>query len=140
VELRELEVGERGAGVAGEQQAGAERAGRVGRARPQRGRAAGGEDVARASDAPVVAATPRRAVLRRERGARGLSRTSIAACSATSAESSRRIRRPVALPPAWTIRGAVAALQPEREVAVAVGVEAARRAPRGRARGRRPRR
>src|SRR6185369_16341592 len=44
VELDELEVGERGAGGAGEQKAGAERAGRVGGARPQRGGAAGGED------------------------------------------------------------------------------------------------
>ena len=44
VELHELEVGERGAGAAREQQADAQRARRVGRALPQRGRAAGGED------------------------------------------------------------------------------------------------
>ena len=44
--------------------------------------------------------------------------------SATSAESWRTTRRPVALPPAWTTRRArVAALEAEREVAVAVGVE-----------------
>ena len=42
-----------------------------------------------------------------------------------SADSSRRMRRPVALPPAWTIAAdAVPALEAEREVAVAVGVEA----------------
>ncbi len=44
VELDELEVGELRADGAGEQQAGAERARRIGRARPQGGGAAGGED------------------------------------------------------------------------------------------------
>ena len=43
---------------------------------------------------------------------------------AARADSSRVMRRPVAAPPAWTIRRArVAALQPEREVAAAIGVE-----------------
>ena len=45
--------------------------------------------------------------------------------SATSADSWRIRRRPVAAPPAWTTRRArVAALEPEREPPVAVGVEA----------------
>ena len=56
VELHELEVGERRAGAAREQQADAQRAGRVGRALPQGGRAAGGEDDRAGVDrAPVLA-------------------------------------------------------------------------------------
>ena len=56
VELHELEVGERRARPARQQQADAERAGRVGRALPQRGRAAGGEDDRAGVDrAPVLA-------------------------------------------------------------------------------------
>ena len=58
MELHELEVGERGAGLVGEQQAGADRAARVGRALPQRGRAAGASTVARAGIAPDSVRTP----------------------------------------------------------------------------------
>ena len=68
-----------GAGGAGEQQAGAERAGRVGRARPQRGGAAGGEDRrARAGDR---APSSRR---RRRRGRRRSAARRRAAPSSTS--------------------------------------------------------
>ena len=55
----------------------------------------------------------------RIRAARRPSSTAIRSSSAASAESWRMIRRPVAAPPAWTIRRArVAALEPEREAAV----------------------
>ena len=50
VELHELEVGQRGPGLAGEDQAGADRAARVRGARPQRGRAAGCEHEPRGGD------------------------------------------------------------------------------------------
>ena len=108
VELHELEVGERGAGAAGEQQADAERARRVGRALPQRGRAAGGEDRPRARGSR---ARPRR---RRRRSARRATHSVGGAgafedrrspgVSTTTAESWRTTRRPVALPPACTTR------------------------------------
>ena len=63
------------------------------------------------------------------------SSTSTRSCVAASAESARVIRRPVAAPPACTIRRSrVAALEPEREVAVAVGVEADAELAEGRAR------
>ena len=81
----------------------------------------------RRHDAPVVAArTPtQRPPIVGSATARQSSSTSIRSCSATSADSWRVTRRPVALPPAWTMRRTrVAALQPEREAAVAVGVEA----------------
>ncbi len=54
------------------------------------------------------------------------SRISIRGCSAAAADSARRIRRPVALPPAWMMRRRRwPAFEAEREVAVAVGVELA---------------
>ncbi len=104
VELRELEVGELRAGRAGEDEAGAERARRVRRARPQRGGAAGGEDRRAGLDALAAARAPRR----RPPGGRATrspfedlrSRVS----SAAAADSVRRMRRPVALPPAWMMR------------------------------------
>ena len=109
VELHELEVGERGAGGVGEQQPDAERAGRVGRARPERGRAAGGEDRSRARGSRGRPRRRRRRSGRRwiqQRG--GARRPRGPRCRGSSATSGARagatMRRPVALPPAWTMR------------------------------------
>ena len=63
MKLHQLEVGERGAGVVGEQQAAADRPGRVGRPRPERGRAAGRKHDCAGSRAPS-----RRRARRRSRG------------------------------------------------------------------------
>ena len=141
VELDELEVGQLGAGGAREQQARAVGARRVGGARPQRRRAARGEQHgARGERAPVVARDARR------RGRRRLQQRA----DAPALEH----RDPLVLhhvggqlaqdpPPGGAAAGvhdaadAVAALQPEREAAVAVGVEAdAERLEVGEARGR----
>ena len=66
----------------------------------------------------------RSASLRSAVAAAALQHVDAGRARATRADSSRRIRRPVALPPACTTRRArVPALQPEREVAAAVGVE-----------------
>ncbi len=128
MELGELEVGELRAGVAGEQQAGAEGARRVGRARPQGGGAAGGEDhrpggedaavVGEQADAaPVV-------VGEQPRGARALEHGDALVGGDVGRQlaqdaPARRAAAGVHDPP-----HAVPALEAEREVAVAVGVEA----------------
>ena len=108
MELDELEVGELGAGGAREQQARAVGAGRVRGARPQRRGAARREDHRARRRSCGRRRTRRRGRARRRRSAaRGRGRpssTSIRSSSTTSAESWRRIRRPVALPPAWTTR------------------------------------
>ena len=142
MELDELEVGQLGAGGAGEQQAGAVGAGRVRRARPQRGGAARGEDDGAGGEhAPVVARHAAR------RGRRRRSERAHAAALEHRRCAPPRPRRPragagsggpVALPPACDdAADAVAALEAEREVAVAVGVEAhAERLEVGEARGR----
>ena len=103
VELRELEVRELGAGRAGEDEAGAERARRVRRARPQRGGAAGREERGLGLDrsSPSRSTTPPPSS---RPATRSPSRISIRGCSAAAADSARRIRRPVALPPAWMMR------------------------------------
>ena len=117
-----------GAGGAGEQQAGAERAGRVGRARPQRGGAAGGEDRrARASSVrPSSSATPcDAAVARSGRGAAAPSRTSMpGVLDDVGRELAQDPPPGRAAARVHDAAGAVAALEPERDVAVAVGVEA----------------
>ena len=91
-----------------QQQARAVRARRVGGARPQRRRAARGEDHgAGGRRAPVVArhaADPAVAGRRAARARGGPRARSIRFSSTASAESWRRIRRPVALPPACTTR------------------------------------
>ena len=108
MELDELEVGQLGARGAGQQQAGSVRARRVGRARPQRGRPARGQDDgARLQHPPVVAGDGPDAAVARPRAGRApgdpRARRS-AGSSTTSAESWRRMRRPVALPPACATR------------------------------------
>ena len=132
-------------GVAGEAQPRADRAARVGGARPEGGHAAGGEDHgarrAAASGPPSRERAARPRSGRRPRSAarwrpparaRGCARRSRRAPTA-----SRVMRRPVAAPPAWTIRRCrVAALQAEREVAVRGRRRSGRRAPGGRARAR----
>ena len=104
VELRELEVGEHRAGLAGEQQAGAERAGRVGRARPQRGGAAGGEQRAPwpGSSCRRSSATP--PCFEDRGGAVAFEDVDAGVLDDGAPTSARRIRRPVALPPAWMMR------------------------------------
>ena len=88
--------------------------------------------------APPVASTTARAPIARPSSstrpapssiasvaARRPSSTSIRGCSATTADSARRIRRPGRAPArVRDAADAVAALEAEREVAVAVGVEA----------------
>ena len=119
VELGELEVGERrrrrrarAAGRSRRSPAGWWCATTARRRRPWPARPR-----ARADRAAVVEQQRRRRPPSRASRARRPSSTSICGCSATTADSVRRIRRPVALPPACTIRRrAVAALEPEREV------------------------
>ena len=95
-------------GGARQQQPRAERARRVGGARPQRRGAARGEHdrARRAAPAVVACRGPRsgRRASSRSAAARRPSSTSMRGCSATTADSSRRIRRPVALPPACATR------------------------------------
>ena len=141
VELDELEVGEVGARGAREQQARSVGAGRVGRARPQRRGAARGQDHgARGDDAPVVAGDRADApVVARQQ------RPHAAALEHVDALLLDHVGRQLAQDP--PPRGAaarvddpadpVAALEPEREVAVAIRVEAhAERLEVGEARGR----
>ena len=129
VELDELEVGELGAGGAGEQQARAVRAGRVRGARPQRGGAARGEDHRarrrssgrprwrprdRAPSAPGSSARTRRpsstSIPRvRDDLGRELAQDPAAGRAAAGVDDAAH---------------AVPALQAQRELAVAVGVEA----------------
>ena len=131
VELHELEVGQ-------------PRAGRLGEARARRPTAPAGLVVRSQSAAmPPVASTVARASTgsskpSRRRASRPMQRPScvhrataaagsstwMRSCVAARADSSRVMRRPVAAPPACTMRRTEwPALQPEREVAVAVGVE-----------------
>ena len=131
VELHELEVGEVRARRVGERQPDADRARRVGRAPPERGRAAGGEHGgrarrSRARRSSLAAVTPtQRPSLIRSADAVVCSNTSMRSCVAASAASWRVIRRPVAR--AAGVHDAalrVPALEPEREAAAAVAVEA----------------
>ena len=144
VELRELEVGEVGAGRVGQRQADADRARRVGGARPQRGRAAGGQHGAARGDrrAARLAARPRHAdaaavVAPAAPIAVVCSNTSIRSWVAASAASWRVMRRPVAAAagvhdPARR----VAALEPEGERRRGGRRRSARPAPGARAPGR----
>ena len=76
-----------------------------------------------------------------QRGGARLLETSIRGCSATSAESSRTTRRPVALPPAWTTRRRVwPPSRPSDEVCRRRRRRSGRRARAGRRRRRAPRR
>ena len=104
VELRELEVRELGAGRAGEDEAGAERARRVRRARPQRGGAAGGQQRGLGLDRLAAAAQHDAASLQQRRRPVRPRGSGCSGCSAAAADNARRIRRPVALPPAWMMR------------------------------------
>ncbi len=102
MELGELEVGEHRSRLAGEQQARPEGAGRVGRARPQRGGAAGGEQRGLGLDRAAV--LERNPAVFEDRGGPMAFQDLDAVVLDTVPESVRRIRRPVALPPAWMIR------------------------------------
>ena len=122
MELRELEVGELGAGGAGEQQAGAERARRVGRARPQRGGAAGGEDRGAGGELPAVGGHDA-AAGEDAGGAVALEDLDV---GVLDGRGRQRAQDPAARRAAAGVddpAAAVAALEAEREVAVAVGVE-----------------
>ena len=127
VELRELEVGERRAGLPGEEQPDAERPRRVRRPRPERRRAAGGEDDAARPDRPAVLAHDADAA-----PVDGPQRGGARALEDDGRRASRDERGQVAddAAPGRAAAGVddaavrVAALEAEREVAVAVGVEA----------------
>ena len=138
VELDELEVGEGGAGRAGEQEAGAERARRVGGAAPERGGAAGGEDDGAGPEGAAVVgveAGDASSGLGREprRRAAGDAEPCRAAAlehldprvlrdgRAELAEDAAAGRAPARVGDA---AARVPALEAQREVAVAVGVEA----------------
>ena len=127
VELGELEVGERGAGVAGEHEAGAERAGRVGGARPQGGGAAGGEDgAARGQRPPVLElhAGAAAVVAEQASGAGALEHLDAGVLGDDRRELAQDPPAGGAAAGVHDAAGAVAALEPEGEVAVPVGVEA----------------
>ncbi len=127
VELQQLEVGERCAGALREQQPDALGAGRVGRARPHRGATAGGDhDGARGEDPPVLADQP---------GAAPAGAPQRAGARALEHGDARLLgdeRRELAhdAPPGRAAAGVhdathgVTALEAEREVSLAVGVEA----------------
>ena len=111
VELQELEVGELGAGGVGHRQPAADRGRRIGRTRPQRGAAAGRENHCARRRACGPRSSPMRTRTPTQRPssiasalAEACSTTVINGCSAACAESSRVMRRPVALPPACTTR------------------------------------
>ena len=122
MKLRELEVGELGLGLAGEQQAGAERAGRIGRPRPQRRGAAGGEDRGAGGDIRPVGQA--HATVLEDRG-RAMALEDIDAWMRDDRRGERPQDAPAGRAPARVDdpAPAVAALQPERELAAAVGVE-----------------
>ena len=128
MELHELEVGELRAGRAREQQAGAVGAGRVGRARPQRRRPARREDHrARRDRAPVVAGHGAHApVVAREQRPHAPALEHVDPLLLDDVGGELAQDPPAGRAPARVhdAADAVAALQPEREVAVAVGVEA----------------
>ena len=141
MELHELEVGELGARRAREQQARAVGAGRVGGARPQRRGAARGEDHrARGDGAAVVAGDAGdAAVVAGEQRAHAAALQDLDPLLLDDA-GGELAQDPAAGRAAARVHDAadaVAALQPEREAAVAVGVEAhAERLEVGEARGR----
>ena len=128
MELDELEVGERGPGGAGEQQAGAERARRVGRARPQRRGAAGGEDHGAGGErAPVVGVEAGGAAVGRDAQRGGAAALEDVDPGVLGDRGAQLAQDPPAGGAAAGVGDAaarVAALEAEREVAVAVGVEA----------------
>ncbi len=122
VELGELEVSELGAGGAGEQEAGAERSRRVGGPSPERGCAAGGQD--RGARFELLAVGGHDATAGQDAGrAVAFENLDVGVLDGRGGERtqdppSRRTSAGVDDPAA-----AVAALEPERKVAAAVGVE-----------------
>jgi hypothetical protein len=122
VELGELEVGEHRARLTGEQEAGPERAGRVGRARPEGGRAAGGEDRGACREVAAVL-EPDAAVLEDRRGAGALEHFDLVALDDPRGEPAQDAAAGRAAARVDDAAPAVTAFEAEREVAVPVGVE-----------------